>query len=213
MIEFVMTVLKKSVVTLLLCTIFVFGQKTASSAMTRIAGMSKISDSYRFAFVVEYKRYKDAKGIAAFPNGGVPKVYVHRFVFYDADARTKKVVRRLRIDDPWKEMLVRYVTLGALEKEGTLYAEIYGIVGNKRVYRYIKIDKTGKYQTIDRAQMHWTMAQEVMFRKQGETHFLRLGTTVHPPAVTAWMDDTMPYAPERFKPLFVFDETTGELVQ
>ena len=205
--------LKKVLLSLFVFTIFLFGQSTELSVLTRITGISKLPNSYRFVFAVEYTRYKDAKGIAAFPNGGVPKVYLHRFIFYDANALSKKAEQRLRIEEPWEGMIVRAVTLGALDKEGTFYADVYGIVGKKSLHRYIKIDKTGNYHTIDRTQMHWAVAQEAMFRKPGETRFLRLGTRIHPTAVTAWTDDTKSYTPERFEPIFIVDEATGELVQ
>lgn len=48
-------------------------------------------DGSRLAVVVKYERYRVATGLAAFPDGGVPRILVQRADFYVVDLRSRTV--------------------------------------------------------------------------------------------------------------------------
>ena len=49
-------------------------------------------DGSRLAVVVKYERYRVATGLAAFPDGGVPRVLIQRADFYVVDLQSRALV-------------------------------------------------------------------------------------------------------------------------
>ena len=182
--------------------------------MNTVVGINKPPNSYSFVVITEYAKYQNAEGIAAFPDGGRAKVLEHRFVIYDADAKTRQAVLRLILKDSWQNMQIRKLLTGKLENDGTLYVEIDGYEGKDTTHRYLKIYKNGQYSEINKSQMKWGgNASEAMFQKENENHFLRLSTSVNPPGITAWMNPAKRYKPgKNFHLIFIIDEKSGELL-
>ena len=206
--------MKKVLYFLFLSWFLVACQYSEVRYLNTIVGINKPLNSYSFVTIIEHKIYQKAKGIAAFPNGGKAKILEHHFVIYDANAKTRQVLPRLTLKDPWQNMHVSTLLIGKLENNGTLYVEIDGNKDKHSIHKYLKIDKNGQYRKISKSQMQWGgNISEAMFPKKDERHFLRLSTSVNPPGIIAWMDPSKTYKPgKNFHLIFEIDEKSGKLL-
>jgi len=183
---------------------------TYSLPKTRVSieNMSRKPDSYSFAVVLKYTKYKDPTGfINTFPNGGVQMVLDESVQVYLCNAMTREATLLTEIKAPFMELKGLKPWLGGWDKDSFYFSLEYGQsweIDYKKFY--FKMTQNGSFQQVHLNALPNKPGQSLV-RMQGEKNYLRLSTDYEPISITARMTDS-----GDFLPIFIIDKENRTIV-
>lgn len=176
--------------------------------MVRIENMSIKANSYSFAVVLTYTKYKDPTGfINTFPNGGVPMILEESALFYLCNAITKEVTFLAEIKTPFMEMKRLKPWLGGWDKDSFYFSLVHGESWDADYkHYYFKMNQDGAFQQVQLDTLP-NQPGKSLARMSEEKDYLRLSTDNKPLSITARMTDN-----GKFLPIFIINKENKMLV-
>ena len=176
--------------------------------MVRIENMSRKANSYSFAVVLTYTKYKDPTGfINTFPNGGVRMILEESVLFYLCNAITKEVIFLAEIKVPFMEMKSIKPWLGGWDDNSFYFSLVSGESWDADYkHHYFKMKQDGTFQQLQLDALP-NQPGTSLARMSEERNYLRLSTENKPLSITARITEG-----GAFSPIFTINKENGMIV-
>ena len=151
-------------------------------------------DTLQFAVAVRYERFRPATGIAAFPNGGIPKYLEQTIIVHLVDLSTDDIVELARIEAP--DQLLSGFSAGLVGWKGeTLFLVLSGCPEpgcpiDQRQFRYFALSANAEPRRIGTPPEDIDQSPGMLSRAPGEEVYMRVSADSRMIAVRT--DDSEP---------------------
>ena len=181
---------------------------SSPKTMVRIENMSRRANSYSFAVVLSYRKYREPTGfINTVPNGGVQTIMEESVLFYLCNAVTKEATFLAEIKAPFMGMNRLRPWLGGWDKDSFYFSLTDGQSWEADYgHFYFKMGQGGAFRQVQLDALPHQPGGSLA-RMVGERNYLRLSTDNKPLAITARTGDG-----GEFLPIFIVDEENGVIV-